>query len=890
MPMFSPTSQGLPATMGEVAEPETADGGLSGLAKRVSAYLARVVGALADFEDRLIREDGFFAREEHFEAQIDSLRREFEHNRRAQILFARADAVGLLIAQLVACLTPSAVAASDLHSRRQQQFVFAASVLLTASTSVRTLREHPALVERLWALVSRPGVLDPVQLQYWCRVAGVLLLRDCGGAVGHSQDFSTGLAPRLPKLLKHIYSDSVCTLIKCLLGLPISSSGTGGGSGTGAGSGSPGATSVPTSQPLPLQVAISGEHSILPACVHMLLSENEGATNAAELLCTLCGSLAERPDALELCGAFVQSFTPLLTRVFSTALTKGATGRVHALRVAVASLRMEWQCSALMEEAHAWLPTELLGPTPSASTAARDHSEAPFARLLAPRLDALKVRLQCDRSLEQVKCAELFATLIETAPKWMHEDICASGLLEAAVLIFLAPDHNGGGRQDFVRHVILRGLRAALGKDGALSMHQAVIVNTELTKRLLRGITSNHKLRSGKEYVKLLYVELASASERDHSIYAMLCSNPKSCWDELGAAVAGTRVPSGQSAPDSPLLSSPPISPSPPSPSPAELIFIEEDLDAPESGRDGVLVASQREEAAVSRACTAHNGVVVDVRRDEGAVASEPPDSVDAENIDPNSPVDPSSPPTHNKKLRTPTGSPAVRTIGTPRPEFSNAPPPVALPQSPPPVSSLPYAAPSTPPSMGHAAAGAAHNGTPRPSAGTPRPSAGTPRPDKNIIKDEHPSLGLASPDDGAASTMSPSASSLLGFVENFGGGGGGDTPQPRLVRRAYLHRKAKERFGSLTPKSPTKSSPSPGKSPSSPGRGGLFSGGSLASFISRTSSPSSSPKRERESSYGIVARSASLLKSSEGEEPCKEDDEDPAISQLRSSVRSLCF
>ena len=61
MPMFSPTSQGLPATMGEVAEPETADGGLSGLAKRVSAYLARVVGALADFEDRLIREDGFFA-------------------------------------------------------------------------------------------------------------------------------------------------------------------------------------------------------------------------------------------------------------------------------------------------------------------------------------------------------------------------------------------------------------------------------------------------------------------------------------------------------------------------------------------------------------------------------------------------------------------------------------------------------------------------------------------------------------------------------------------------------------------------------------------------------------------------------------------------------------
>ena len=74
--MFSPPSQGLPASLGDVAEPDQREvgGDLSSLAKRVSAYLARVVGALADFEDRLLTEDGFFAREEHFEAQIDSLR------------------------------------------------------------------------------------------------------------------------------------------------------------------------------------------------------------------------------------------------------------------------------------------------------------------------------------------------------------------------------------------------------------------------------------------------------------------------------------------------------------------------------------------------------------------------------------------------------------------------------------------------------------------------------------------------------------------------------------------------------------------------------------------------------------------------------------------------
>ena len=76
-----PASFSVPADAG----PETGADSIAGLAKRVSAYLARVVGALADFEDRLLTEDGFFAREEHFEAQIDSLRREFEGNKRAAV-------------------------------------------------------------------------------------------------------------------------------------------------------------------------------------------------------------------------------------------------------------------------------------------------------------------------------------------------------------------------------------------------------------------------------------------------------------------------------------------------------------------------------------------------------------------------------------------------------------------------------------------------------------------------------------------------------------------------------------------------------------------------------------------------------------------------------------
>lgn len=93
--MYVSPARGLPTSLGEV--PDKADGptpgpaeeSIAGLAKRVSAYLARVVGALADFEDQLLLEDGFFAREEHFEAQINSLRREFDQNRRAQARYPR---------------------------------------------------------------------------------------------------------------------------------------------------------------------------------------------------------------------------------------------------------------------------------------------------------------------------------------------------------------------------------------------------------------------------------------------------------------------------------------------------------------------------------------------------------------------------------------------------------------------------------------------------------------------------------------------------------------------------------------------------------------------------------------------------------------------------------
>ena len=140
-----------------------------GLAQSVSLYLARTVGALSEFEDALLREEGFFARQEHLEAQIDRVREEFERNERARTLFADPDAVRLLIGQLTSA---DAASITSGHVRRRQQFVFASSVLLTSNVAVETIAAHPPLVRLIWGFVERPPPLDTVQLQYWCRCAG----------------------------------------------------------------------------------------------------------------------------------------------------------------------------------------------------------------------------------------------------------------------------------------------------------------------------------------------------------------------------------------------------------------------------------------------------------------------------------------------------------------------------------------------------------------------------------------------------------------------------------------------------------------------------------------------------------------------------------------------
>jgi hypothetical protein len=185
----------------------------------VPIFLARTVEGLAAFEDTLLKRDGFFQRQEHFEAKIEAVRLELDRNSRAKTVFANPDAVQLLIASLTAESLLDGLGVDGDGAVRRQQFVFASAVLLTTDVAMRTIRANPPLLRQLWQYVESPTFLDPVQLQYWCRCAGGLLLSGGDGATlsGGDEPPVAGLGTLLRHLLRHLHSDAVAVLLKCLL-------------------------------------------------------------------------------------------------------------------------------------------------------------------------------------------------------------------------------------------------------------------------------------------------------------------------------------------------------------------------------------------------------------------------------------------------------------------------------------------------------------------------------------------------------------------------------------------------------------------------------------------------------------------------------------------------
>ena len=404
---------------------------------------------------------------------------------------------------------------------RRQQFVFASSVLLTTGTSVHTIRAHPVLLRQLWQFVEGPRALNPVQLQYWCRCAGSLLLCD----VSHEGPVPSmaGIGVLLRNLLQHLYSDAVALLIKCLLNLhPVAG------------------------RESPVQL-IDALAEVLPTATERLLLSPECAHNAYDLLKAICEAIPLHADSLALQHAFRRQFTPLLRRTLRACLKSprggggggaaeapgSATNADFAISLVCAALELERDCRerAAREDAAQYAVQAPLGEESNDDDDDDDPWAAPFAALVVERLSPLRAQLEAGGAiggaLQQMRMAELLASLTCAAPPPLLRALAAARVLRAALGVFFGDDCNGGGRQDFVRTLLLRGLSAAL-RCGEPAVHRALLHDGRLLSQLSGAL--GPRGRCSREHARLLLVELLEASRRP-SLGALLAAIPG--WDRL---------------------------------------------------------------------------------------------------------------------------------------------------------------------------------------------------------------------------------------------------------------------------------------------------------------------------------------------------------------------
>ena len=199
---------------------------------------------------------------------------------------------------LIASLTAESLLGTESDGLvRRQQFVFASSVLLTTSVATSTIRTHPSLLRQLWSYVESPGPLDTVRLQYFCRCAGALLL---GGDADGPTPPAAGMGELLRHLLRHLHSDAVAVLLKCLLNLHPGTLATGRGS------------------PVPLRTALAEARRTKP-----LLDLSPASSPATLLL--------PRPRNLALAFGHHCQVLPPATSLLLKAFPAGVPGFVNSL-------------------------------------------------------------------------------------------------------------------------------------------------------------------------------------------------------------------------------------------------------------------------------------------------------------------------------------------------------------------------------------------------------------------------------------------------------------------------------------------------------------------------------------------------------------------------------
>ncbi|KAG8462382.1 hypothetical protein KFE25_012202 [Diacronema lutheri] len=387
-------------------------------ASQMATVLKRYVDILTKKEAHLLEQEGFFNREEHFELFLQEVRTEFDSHPKIRACFAHK-AGALSCIQFL--LGRGEHARDAVNESRRYELSFMSTVLLRTSSVAGVLTTEPALLAELLAFAEQPAPLDEAIMHYWCKVFRHLVgLHVC----------DRRLVRALSALVAHVADDSVQAVLSEYLGTLV------------------GGVSL-------LRCLEEGGCNPLAPLVDALFQSARGARNACAVLCAACVAVSEAQD--KRAHALVwRALAPALPR-FLHAVFGGAIDAARA------------HYGPCIEHCLSFLVELLMLHTRVGADAST--AEGGAVRLLLPHFGALHRMLRSEQTFVQLKAAEVLTValvLVEEADDdALAVAIVRARLLPLSISLFFAPDVNGGGRQDFLRHVLLRVFCEALACDNA---------------------------------------------------------------------------------------------------------------------------------------------------------------------------------------------------------------------------------------------------------------------------------------------------------------------------------------------------------------------------------------------------------------------------------------
>ncbi|KAJ1623043.1 hypothetical protein T492DRAFT_51157 [Pavlovales sp. CCMP2436] len=403
---------------------------------QMATVLKRYVDILTKKEAHLLEQEGFFNREEHFELFLKEVRTEFDSHPKIRACFAHkagaTNCINFLLGQ-------GAHTRDPLKETRRYELSFMSTVLLRTSSVSGVLAEEPALLSKLLGFVEQRPQLDEAIVHYWSKVFRHLLsLRVC----------DRRLLLTVPHLVQHVADDSVQGLLSEILG-----------SLKGA---------------VSLLPCLQGVNPLAPL-VDTLFESERGARNACEVLCAVCLAVCESGDK----GAHAlvwRALAPALPRFLRAVFAPRHGNGGH--------------CEARVEHCLSFLVELLMLHTRVGADA--NSPEGGAVRLLLPHLGALKEMMRSSQTFVQLKAAELLTVALVLVEEGDSDPLAVAivqaGVLPLSVSLFFEPDVNGGGRQDFLRHVLLRVFCEALACDNA-PVHRELLLQGggALAKTIVRS-------------------------------------------------------------------------------------------------------------------------------------------------------------------------------------------------------------------------------------------------------------------------------------------------------------------------------------------------------------------------------------------------------------------